>query len=142
MMPGPGETVVTVVESNGQSPATSAVLGALGNLGTLLSAIRATLERREKLSPGAFAIWPNKLAISTRYRVESLVISPNGTAVRTLQIRVGSATRLTVECDRTTVIPLPITLDRGVEVEVWDAATGAVALPAVLHDAFITAYTE
>jgi hypothetical protein len=141
-MVAPESTTVAIVESNGQTPATSAVLGALANLAGIMVGIRATLERREKLSPGVFR---PPFTSSLRLRVIGIVVSTN--AGQLLQLRAGSDPILNMRpLVATDFLQFPVTLDRGVDVRVFDPATGTeviidpVAGP--LIEFAIVAYTE
>lgn len=119
------------------NPATSFIVSALGQVVTAVDKVRDTLERREKQSPGQFRITGGDAftARSHRMRIVNWVLAVSNAG--TFGLHVGSADVVQVEAvgAGTFVIPLSITIDRGV-----DVSTSGVA--ADITDSFVIAYTE
>jgi hypothetical protein len=126
----PKEIEFTPIQLN---PATTAILAGLSALGTRLDAIRDTLERREFESPGLHKLATVPIRTSLRFRVTHFIIAVSAAGVHSL--RIGTSNFFTVETAGadTLVIPLPVTIDNGVDISVVSAA---------LTDAFILGYTD
>lgn len=131
------------------NPATSAVLGALAANKEASDRIALTLQRIEsRQSPGLYRILPagsassaelaaGFVAQSTRFRVISWVVAIGPTG-GTFGVNVGGQDIARVHVPAgggTLVIPLEVTLDRGV-----DITTSGVA--ADIYDSFLIVVTE
>ena len=116
------------------NPATSFLAAALNEVRKAVDGVTATLERREKESPGLVRI-NEVFATSTRLRVVQWVVAVKNAG--TFGVHVGSRDIVNIEAAGagTFIVPLPLTIDRGV-----DISTSGTA--ADITDSFLIAFTE
>lgn len=141
-------------ESGAPNPSTGAVVGALQAVRNAVQSVGLTLQRIEsRQSPGLFRITPEgsscpsgagRPATHERLRVVSWVVTAV-TAGTPVSLQVGETIVATVQFPLapgagvaigTLVIPLPITIDRGLTVSTVAANANEI------YDSFLILYTE
>lgn len=121
------------------NPATSLLLQAFGELQKTLAQISKNTERQEEPAPGLFRL---PLQTSVRIRATGLVILP--AAAGTYRLMVGTAPLVTFVAPANGVlgpIKLPVTIERGVQLEILTAA-GVRVTAAEIADQFLLGYPE